>query len=76
MKLQCDCIDEAEKWILQLKIGDIVCDCRYKHLAIVKIIDKITLCCGKMWNREVELSDGAYCSVKHCCDNINDCGCI
>lgn len=40
------------------KIGDIVCDCRYKHLKIIER-DK----------DDLTLEDGSHCSLIHCCDD-------
>jgi hypothetical protein len=47
---------------LQINIGDIVCDCRFKHLRVLKI-----------WNDgdTVTLEDGANCSIRHCLDNAD-----
>lgn len=39
------------------QVGDVVCDCRYKHLKIAE--------------REgdfIVLEDGRACSLEHCCD--------
>lgn len=41
-------------------VGDIVCDCRYEHLIIVKIWD----------DGDAELSDGSNCSLIHCCHPV------
>jgi hypothetical protein len=30
-------MDARKKWWLTLKVGDVVCDCRYRHVEIVEI---------------------------------------
>lgn len=45
------------QWIASLKEGDLVCDCRFRHLKIVR-----------RDGDDVLLSDGSSCSLSHCCD--------
>lgn len=54
-----------EQWILDLRVGDTVCDCRYKHLKIIRIDEDIIR--GKHVDRSLQLEDGSNCSAKHCC---------
>lgn len=46
-----------KKWIKALKVGDVVCDCRWKHLAIKEFEDA----------DDVILEDGSNASLWHCC---------
>lgn len=48
---------EYREWLDSLKEGDVVCDCRFKHLKIVS-----------RDGDDVLLSDGSSCSLSHCCD--------
>jgi hypothetical protein len=43
-----------------LKVGDVVCDCRFKHLKVIKIIGEDAI-----------LEDGAHCSIIHCLDRAD-----
>lgn len=47
---------EHQEWIASLKEGDLVCDCRFRHL---KIISRD--------GGDVLLSDGSSCSLASCC---------
>lgn len=47
---------------MKAKVGDYVCDCRFKHLKITDILPD---------GDTVILEDGSNCSLKHCCDDIN-----
>jgi hypothetical protein len=38
-----------KKWIANLQVGDIVCNCSYKHLAIKDMYVEPTLNSGLMW---------------------------
>lgn len=49
--------DEHREWLDSLKEGDLVCDCRFRHL---KIISRD--------GDDVMLSDGSSCSLRHCCE--------
>lgn len=52
------------KWMFNGKIptiGDTVCDCRYRHLKIVKLGNNID---------DVILEDGSHCSLYHCCHSV------
>lgn len=42
-------------------IGEIVCDCRYRHLAVVAV---------NPYDDDVELADGFHCSWAHCLDEV------
>lgn len=46
-----------QQWLDSLKPGDLVCDCRFRHLKIVS-----------RDGDDVLLSDGSSCSLSHCCD--------
>jgi hypothetical protein len=52
---------EPLKWqgteITRFKIGDMVCDCRYKHLKITEIDED---------GDTLTLEDGSSCSATHC----------
>lgn len=48
--------DEHQQWLDSLKPGDLVCDCRFRHLKIVTREDD-----------DVLLSDGSSCSLASCC---------
>ena len=53
---------------LGIKVGDIVCDCRYKHLKVVEVKpDEIN---GKVVDLTLVLEDGSNCSAKHCVDAV------
>lgn len=39
------------------QVGDVVCDCRYRHLQVVE-----------RDGDDLVLEDGANCSLEHCCD--------
>ena len=41
------------------QVGDVVCDCFYRHLRIVWIDEE---------NDQIELEDGSYHSLPFCCD--------
>jgi hypothetical protein len=57
------------KDVENLKIGDIVCDCRYEHLAIKDITPFNPD--GKIWDYDIVLEDGFHCSAVHCVEKIN-----
>lgn len=57
--------DEKDKWICTLKVGDIIEDCRCKHLAIKHILQEPYDC-------TLVLEDNAQCSAKYCCDPIGE----
>jgi hypothetical protein len=40
-----------------VKVGDVVCNCQYEHLAIVEIIGEDAI-----------MEDGSRCSITHCLD--------
>lgn len=41
-------------------VGELVCDCQYKHQRIVEVID----------GDDVVLEDGLHCSYWACCDPV------
>lgn len=43
-------------------VGEVVCDCRYKHLAVVAI--------NEHDQDDVELEDGFHASWTHCLDEV------
>lgn len=43
-------------------VGEVVCDCRFLHLAIIAIDDN---------QDTVTLADGHTCSYAHCCDTAD-----
>jgi hypothetical protein len=47
---------------LIVKVGDIVCDCRYLHLKVLTVSED---------GDTVTLEDGANCSIRHCLDNAD-----
>lgn len=49
--------EEHQAWLDSLRPGDVVCDCRFRHLKIVT-----------RDGDDVMLSDGSSCSLRHCCD--------
>lgn len=51
-----------------LKVGDTVCDCRFKHLKILKITPYSPNDDGEIWDYDLVLEDGINCSAVHCCD--------
>lgn len=52
-----DLSDDQEAWAQSLKVGDIVCDCRYVHSKIKSIN-------GHM----VQFENGWGCDAYHCCE--------
>lgn len=48
---------EHQAWLDSLREGDMVCDCRLRHLKIVT-----------RDGDDVLLEDGGSCSLQHCCD--------
>jgi hypothetical protein len=47
---------------MRVKVGDVVCDCRFKHLKVLKIDDD---------GDTLTLEDGSECSLRHCVDEAN-----
>jgi hypothetical protein len=45
-----------------IKPGDVVCDCRFKHLKVLTVHPD---------GDTVTLEDGANCSIQHCLDNAD-----
>lgn len=56
-------LEEARR----LRVGDVVCDCRYKHLKIIEIFFDDE--CSSD-NIQLTLEDGAVCSAERCCDVV------
>lgn len=54
-----------DKWFLNLKVGDVVCDCRFKHQKIVEIIQY-----EHPESRDVVLEDGMHCG-EQCLDPVD-----
>lgn len=50
-----------------LKVGDVVCDCRYQHLKITSITPYAPNDDGEVWDYDLVLEDGSNCSAIHCC---------
>ena len=42
-------------------IGQIVCDCRFRHLRIISVDED---------GDGIVLEDGGHCSYRHCCDTF------
>lgn len=57
--------EEHAKWALSLKIGDKVCDCRYRHLEIAEITEES----DNPYDVQLILEDGSCCSAMNCCDS-------
>jgi len=49
--------EQHQAWLDSLRPGDVVCDCRFRHLKIVT-----------RDGDDVILEDGSPCSLRHCCD--------
>lgn len=58
--------EKRMEWLRSLKVGDVVCDCRYKHLAIVELWDLTDE--DGLYDKRLKLEDGAHCSAYYCCD--------
>lgn len=41
-------------------VGQLVCDCRYRHLRVVEVLD----------GDDLVLEDGSYCSYASCCNKV------
>jgi putative endonuclease len=55
---------DKSNWIESLKIGDTVCDCRFKHLKIKNIINGTN-------DKTIILEDDSSFSAKNCCDEVD-----
>lgn len=44
---------DKEEWMRQLKVGDVVCDCRYKHSTIAKIEEEWGPPSMPLWLRDI-----------------------
>ena len=60
-------------WGASLKPGDMICDCRYKHIQIKSIAPEYG---DEIYERvvgdyQIETEDGRYCSLIHCCDPVD-----
>ena len=58
-------IEAKKAWAESLKVGDLVCDCRYKHLAIAEIHGE------EDYDIQLVLEDGSCCSAMNCCDRVD-----
>ena len=54
-----------QDWINSLKIGDIVCDCRYSHRKI------ISFSISGSNDKNLDLEGGFSCSARHCCSIVD-----
>ena len=52
---------DKEEWIKSLKVGDIVCDCRYQHKKIVSFT------VSGSGDKNLDFDDFS-CSARHCCE--------
>jgi len=57
--------DNTPEWFDDLKIGDLVCDCRYKH---VKVVGWTVSGSG---DYDLDLEDEMFCSARHCCSPVD-----
>ncbi len=58
-------IEEKIVWAENLKVGDVVCDCRYKHLKIAEMSGE------QDYDIQLTLEDGSCCSAIYCCDRAD-----
>lgn len=58
-------IMNKKEWIQSIKIGDIVCDCRYYHSKIVEFT------ISGSGDKNLTFEDGYSCSARHCCGPID-----
>jgi hypothetical protein len=65
--------ETKKAWARSVKVGDIICDCRFKHL---KVIEKLP-CCERdgdcdcnVYDLDVTLEDGNKCSLMYCADAV------
>jgi len=61
---------DHEKWVKDLKVGDMVCDCRYKHCKITSF----TVSGSGDKNLQVDggyAGSGISCSARHCCGPVD-----
>jgi len=93
------------EWIADLQVGDVVCDCRGRHIRVIALEEELyplhsskirkfcrqkfipsfietfvlklwTPICDlfewdELWDKQLELSDGAFCSARNCCAPAN-----
>jgi putative endonuclease len=57
--------DDREEWIKSLKVGDMVCDCGYRHSKIINIGERGS------GDKTLDLENGFSCSARHCCDPVD-----
>lgn len=57
---------KKRQWIRNLKVGDIVCDCKYEHLKIASMTDPRS---ENIYDVQLELEDGSSCSAMNCCNS-------
>lgn len=60
--------DSKGDWAISLKVGDLVCDCRFKH---VKIAEINTEDINSVYDIQIVTEDGRNCSVMYCCDAVD-----
>jgi putative endonuclease len=53
---------DKQEWIDSLKVGDIVCDCRFLHRKIIGFT------ISGSGDKHLDLQGGMSCSARHCCD--------
>jgi len=65
-----DSRNRFKNWVKSVKIGDIVCDCRYFHQRVIALRNTYSeepWSKGMRWQeKEVVLEDGSSCSLYHC----------
>lgn len=58
-----------EEWLKSLKVGDVVCDCKYRHLKIIDIFEEEHD--GMLWDKLLTLENNQSCSALYCCGPVN-----
>jgi len=61
-------MEKLVEWAKSLKVGDIVCDCRYRHIKIAEIDGQES---DNVYDIQLVLEDGACCSVINCCNPVD-----
>ena len=54
---------------MEVVVGDVVCDCRYKHLIVVETYPEYNDR-GELVDVFLKLEDGSNCSATHCIDKV------
>lgn len=57
-----DPVKVKERWCKTVKVGDVVCDCRGRHITVAEILE----------HEDVLDTEGNRCSLFHCCDAVED----